>query len=99
MIVLLGAAGAWTLLGAPNRDRADAEESIRLRWEAPADTAATTKSVDAYLARYGDDPTAAWFAAEAYGHLRKFDAAVRAITTRPAAKEQLVALRWRYGRF
>lgn len=93
LIVLLGAAGAWTLLGAPNRDRADAEESIRLRWEAPADTAATTKSVDAYLARYGDDPTAAWFAAEAYGHLRKFDAAVRAITTRPAAKEQSQAPR------
>ena len=88
LIVGLGLLSLWVLHRTHDGDRARAETAIQVRWETPAAVDDVTRDVDAYLTRYGDDPAAAWFAAEAYGHLRDVHRGVLAVTTRPEARDQ-----------
>lgn len=85
---LLGAAlVAYLVLGnVPGQERQKAEASIRLRWESAADATTVANDVGAYLARHGEEPDAAWFAIEAYAHLRDVPRAVAVVTDRPALR-------------
>lgn len=93
LIAGLVIAGVWVWTTAPRREREAAEAAIRVDWEAPAASVACNKRVDDYLARFGDEPSAVWFAAEAYGHLRNFRSAVLSIKTHPAAQAEAEAPR------
>ena len=84
----LGLAATWVLTGAAGRQREQAETSIRLRWEAPAEAPGVVKDLVPYLDRFGGDPAAVWFAVEAYAHLRDPKRAYEAVSSRPAIRDE-----------
>lgn len=79
--------GYLVLASTPRQEREKAETGIRLRWESATETPAVEAEVGAYLSRHGDEPAAAWFAVEAYAHLRDVPRAVAVVTDRPALRD------------